>query len=77
MKIYNIHDIEKFCDVIDHCKGKISLIVGNGDRFNLKSKLSQYIALTQYFGAATIPEIEIHAEDPEDVVRLTNYLISA
>ena len=43
MKIQNIDNVEKFFKVVDSCKGKVELVTGEGDRLNLKSKLSQYV----------------------------------
>ena len=40
MKVQNITDIDKFFKVVDSCKGKVELVTGEGDRLNLKSKLS-------------------------------------
>lgn len=77
MKIFNIQDVNKFCDVLDKCEGNISLVTENGDELNLKSKLSQYVSLTQYFGSSTIPELEIRADEPKDILRLTKYLMTA
>ena len=45
MKIQNITNIEKFFEVVDSCKGKVELVTGEGDRLNLKSKLSQYVSI--------------------------------
>ncbi len=45
MKVQNIKDIDKFFQVIDSCAGKVELVTGEGDRLNLKSKLSQYLWL--------------------------------
>lgn len=45
MKISNIKDVDKFFQVIDSCKGRVELVTGEGDRLNLKSKLSQYVSL--------------------------------
>ena len=45
MKVSNIKDIEKFFEVVDSCQGKVELVTGEGDRLNLKSKLSQYCLL--------------------------------
>jgi len=41
MKIENIKDVEGFFKVIDSCKGRVELVTAEGDRLNLKSKLSQ------------------------------------
>ena len=49
MKVSNIKDIQKFFDVVDSCAGKVELVTGEGDRLNLKSKLSQYVSLTVRF----------------------------
>lgn len=46
MKVQNITDIEGFFKAIDSCKGKVELVTGEGDRLNLKSKLSQYVSLS-------------------------------
>ena len=43
MKVQNITDIEGFFKVVDSCEGKVELVTGEGDRLNLKSKLSQYV----------------------------------
>ena len=47
MKVSNIKDIQKFFDVVDSCAGKVELVTGEGDRLNLKSKLSQYVSLAK------------------------------
>ena len=47
MKVSNIKDIDKFFEVVDSCDGKVELVTGEGDRLNLKSKLSQYVSFSQ------------------------------
>lgn len=49
MKVSNIKDVDKFFEVVDSCKGKVELVTGEGDRLNLKSKLSQYVSLANIF----------------------------
>ena len=44
MKIYNIDDVEKFLDIIKKCKGSVELVSNQGDRLNLKSELTKYLA---------------------------------
>ena len=63
MKVENIRDINKFFEVIDQCRGKVELVTGEGDRLNLKSKLSQYVSLANIFSNGEIPELEIIAYD--------------
>lgn len=76
MKIQNISNIEGFFEVVDKCKGKIELVTGEGDRLNLKSKLSQYVSLANIFSGGDIPELEILAYEKEDVDRLLNFMLS-
>lgn len=52
MKVMGIKDIDKFFEVVDSCKGKVELVTGEGDRLNLKSKLSQYVSLANIFSTA-------------------------
>ena len=75
MKIKNITDVTKFFEVIDKCKGTVELITSEGDRLNLKSKLSQYIALANVFSEAKIDDIELVMHEPEDTQLLLKYLI--
>ena len=74
MKVTHITDIDKFFEVID--KGRVELVTGEGDRLNLKSKLSQYVSLANIFSAGEIPELEIVAAEKEDIDKLMNFMIN-
>ena len=63
MKIQNINDVESFFKIIDQCKGSVELVSPEGDRINLKSKLSQYLSM-----------LDIVAQDKEDIERLIKYM---
>ena len=76
MKVQNITDIEKFFKVVDSCKGKVELVTGEGDRLNLKSKLSQYVSMANIFSDGTISELEIVAYEPEDIDKLVNFMMN-
>ena len=76
MKVTNIKDIEKFFQVVDSCTGRVELVTGEGDRLNLKSKLSQYVSLANIFSGGQIPELEIVAYEKEDIDRLMNFMIN-
>ena len=76
MKVKNITDVEKFFEVVGQCKGRIEMVTSEGDRLNLKSKLSQYISLMKIFSDQVIDEIEIIASEPEDLNKLLEYMIS-
>lgn len=75
MKVQNIKNIEKFFQVIDSCAGKVELVTGEGDRLNLKSKLSQYVSMANIFSNGEIPELEIIAYEPEDIGKLVNFMM--
>lgn len=75
MKVQNITDIDKFFEVVDSCKGRVELVTDEGDRLNLKSKLSQYVSLANVFSDGTIKEVEIVAYDKEDIDKLIQFMI--
>lgn len=75
MKVQNIKDIEKFFKVIDSCSGRVELVTGEGDRLNLKSKLSQYVSMANIFSNGEIPELEIIAYEPEDIGKLVDFMM--
>ena len=77
MKVQNIKDIDKFFKVIDSCKGKVELVTGEGDRLNLKSKLSQYVSMANIFSDGTIKELELVAYEPEDIDKLVNFMMNS
>jgi len=75
MKLTHITDIDRFFKVIDECTGKVEL-VSEDLRLNLKSKLTQYVALANIFsGGGEIPEMELIAYNQEDVNRLIKFMI--
>jgi hypothetical protein len=76
MKVENIKDIDKFFQVVDACKGRVELVTGEGDRLNLKSKLSQYVSMANIFSNGEIPELEIIAYEKEDIDKLINFMIN-
>ncbi len=76
MKVQNITDVDKFFKVVDECKGKVELVTGEGDRLNLKSKLSQYVSLANIFSDGTIKELELVAYEPDDIDKLVKFMIN-
>jgi len=47
MPLTNISELEAFKQAIEKCKGDVWLESIYGDRFNLKSTLSQYMAIAR------------------------------
>ena len=76
MKIKNIKDVDGFFKVIDSCKGTVELVSPEGDRINLKSKLSQYVSLANIISNGEIPELEIVAAEKEDIDKLMSFMIN-
>ncbi|OQB24279.1 MAG: hypothetical protein BWY11_01258 [Firmicutes bacterium ADurb.Bin182] len=75
MKIKNITNPQRFFEVLNECQGRVELVTSEGDRLNLKSTLCQYIALTQMFKDARIDDVDLIVSEPEDFVRLMNYIV--
>ena len=67
--------IDKFFSVIDDCTGRVELVTGEGDRLNLKSKLSQYVSMANIFSNGEIPELELIAYEKEDIDRLVKFMV--
>ena len=51
MKINKITNAQEFFKVVDDCKGRVELLTGEGDRLNMKSKLCQFMSMTQLFSS--------------------------
>ena len=67
--------VEGFFKVVDSCKGRVELVTGEGDRLNLKSKLSQYVSMANIFSNGEIPELEVIAYEKEDTDKLIQFMI--
>ena len=75
MKVQNITDVEGFFKGVDSCKGSVELGTGEGDRLNLKSKLSQYVSMANIFSNGEIPELEVIAYEKEDTDKLIQFMM--
>lgn len=75
MKLKNIHDIAAFKKVLRSCKGDVWLESIYGDKFNLKSELSQYLALYELLRDEN-EKLELLASLPEDRLKLAEFLAS-
>lgn len=77
MKIMNLTNVEGFLKTVNGCKGSVELVTKEGDRLNLKSELTKYVALTSFFSEAKIPEMEILLSEPDDALKLVNFIQGA
>ena len=73
MKLRNIKEVEEFRKVIHDCTGDVYLKSQDGDVFNLKSALSEYIALGQLLSEQG-DNLELFADRREDEARLIEFL---
>lgn len=67
MKIHNIREVEEFTKAVDSCKGDVYLISQYGDKYNLKSKLSQYVGVAALIGEHG-EELELFCDCKSDEV---------
>ena len=73
MKLKNIKEVEAFRKVIHECEGDVYLKSQDGDVFNLKSALSEYIALGQLLSEQG-DNLELFADKREDEAKLISFL---
>ena len=50
MKITNVNQVEDFLSAVSKCEGDVFLTSIYGDKYNLKSALSRYIAIAALLG---------------------------
>lgn len=65
MKIKNINNVETFLEVVNECKGGVTLTSIYGDKYNLKSTLTQYVVVAALLGDHG-EELELWCTDKED-----------
>ena len=65
MKLKNISELNGFIEAVDSCNGQVWLESTDGDKFNLKSKFSQYVALGALLGENG-DCLELFCQLPED-----------
>ena len=76
MTLTNVTNVDKLLKAIEECEGKVELVTEQGDRFNLKSKLSQYVSFVKILTNQTIPAIEIITSNHSDAERLMKLMIN-
>lgn len=65
MKLTNINQIHSFLSIVDSCNGDVWLESKEGDKFNLKSPLSQYVAIGALLSNHG-EDLELYCGDRED-----------
>ena len=72
MSLHNI-DVAEFLAVLDTCEGNVFLVTNEGDRLNLKSKLSQLLGLTKLIEGGKIAEASIFCDNKNDETKLFRF----
>lgn len=65
MRLTNKVQVEDFLKAINQAKGDVWLVSPQGDRYNMKSALTQYIALGELLGQHG-DELELFCDNKED-----------
>lgn len=63
-------EVSKLMQALDACKGDVMLITEEGDRFNLKSKLSQITGIMKLIEGGILVKAKIYCSDPDDEAML-------
>ena len=76
MKIKKLKQLNNFIAAVNDCEGAVWLISTKGDRYNLKSQFSQYIAwsalLTEQEG-----NLELFCSNPNDMARFYKFFYNS
>ena len=76
MTLTNVANVDKLLKTIEECEGKVEMVTEQGDRFNLKSKLSQYVSFVKVLANQTVPSVEIITSNHSDAERLMKLMIN-
>lgn len=74
MKLTKIEQVNEFLAIVDSCEGDVTLKSLVGDVFNLKSKLSQYVAIAALLGEHG-DELELFCSSSKDESKFMKFLI--
>lgn len=79
MKFINlkVENLDQFFAVVNSCEGNVYL-ESPDMKLNLKSNLCQYLSFAKLCSAASdeIEELNIKADNPEDVTKLMNFMLN-
>lgn len=73
MRFNSINDVEAFLNLVNRLEGAIWLESKYGDKYNLKSKLTQYVAMGELIKGHG-DELELFASHPESEAELVRFL---
>ena len=72
----NVANVDKLLKAIEECEGKVELVTELGDRFNLKSTLSQYVSYVRILSNCTVPSVQIVTTNFADSQKIMRYMMN-
>lgn len=72
MKLTNVNEVNDFLRTVDRCTGSVWLESADGNKINLKSKLSQYIAISALISCEG-ENLELFCSLPEDEMKFFKF----
>ena len=72
MKLANVREVSNFLKTIDECDGDVWLESIDGDKINLKSKLSQYVAISALINCEA-DNLELFCSRKEDEMKFFKF----
>lgn len=74
MRLTNISEVNDFIKIINECKGDVWLESVEGDKINLKSKISQYIAISALISIEG-DKLDLYCSLPEDEAKFLKFFM--
>lgn len=74
MKLKDAAQVNEFLAAVNQCKDQVYLVSQYGDKFNLKSQLSQYIAIAALVNQAG-EDLELFCDSKEDEAIMLKYIV--
>lgn len=71
MKLNKVKEVTDFLNAVNECKGDVYLTSQFGDKYNLKSTLTQYIAIAALLNADN--DLELWCDDKNDESRFVKF----
>ena len=72
MQLTNVEEVRDFMKTVDSCEGNVYLKSNQGDVFNLKSSLSEYIAVGRLINEVG-SDLELFCDKREDEVKFIHF----
>lgn len=72
MKLTKISQVEDFLAIVNTCKGDVTLTSQYGDKYNMKSLLTQYVVIGALLGEKG-DELELFCSSKEDEAKFLKF----